>query len=95
MIQQDMVPAPPWDSLPAEVRASMTDGVRAARQGATPRDLHAMWMGALRTLGWEQGPVKNPDLKTHPNLVPYEDLSAWQRDKDQMFLFIVTALTNP
>jgi hypothetical protein len=46
----------------------------------------------MRALGWTPGP-KDPVAKTHPNLRDYNELSQEQRDKDRLFLAIVTTLT--
>lgn len=90
----DPGPSVPFAWLPAEEQAVVTAGVRAARQGATPRELFERWAAAKRALGWTQGPVKDQDRKFHPNLVEdYGDLPALQRDKDRVFLAIVTAMT--
>ena len=35
--------------------------------------------------GWVYGIVKDPESKTHPCLVPYQDLPAEQRIKDSLF----------
>lgn len=88
------VPFAPFASLPPQEQKVVLEGVRAARQGATPRHLFELWAAAKRELGWTWGPVKDTERKTHPNLVDYADLPAPQRDKDQVFLAIVTAMTS-
>ena len=92
-IQDDPCPSVPWDSEPEEIRALAIEGVRAARQGITPRQSHEDWARGKRAQGWTWGPEKDPEARTHPNLVPYDDLPPGQRDKDVMFLAIITALT--
>lgn len=87
------VPFGPFDSLPPAEKDVVLAGVRAARQGYTPRELFELWAVAKRALGWEWGPSKDADRKTHPNLVAYSDLPAPQRDKDRVFLAVVTAMT--
>jgi hypothetical protein len=88
------VPFAPFATLPPQEQDVVLEGVRAARQGATPRQLFELWADAKRALGWTWGPMKDTDRKTHPNLVDYADLPAPQRDKDQVFLAIVTAMTS-
>lgn len=92
-VQEDPAPSVPWDCESAETRAVAVEGVRAARQGITPRESHEDWMRAKQAQGWAYGPEKDPERRTHPNLVPYDDLPPAQRDKDQMFLAITAALT--
>jgi hypothetical protein len=88
------VPFEPFDSLPAEEQGIWYEQVRAARRGATPRELFGQWAAARRALHWTWGPVRDTDRKTHPNLVAYDDLPASQRDKDKAFLGTVTFLTD-
>jgi hypothetical protein len=92
-IHGDPAPSLPWDCEPAEVRQSAIEGVRHVRCGTTPRDLHESWCAFKRERGWAYGPEKDPEAKTHPCMVPYDDLPQEQKDKDQLFLLIVTALT--
>lgn len=93
-LQGDPVPSAPWDCEPEEIRQSAVDGVCNARRGCTPRESHENWVQFKLAHGWAYGPEKDPEGKTHPCMVPYEDLPAGQRDKDRLFLFIVTALTD-
>jgi RyR domain len=92
-VQEDSLPSVPWDAESPEVMAGTTEGVAMARQGTTPRESHWNWVRARIEQGWERGDDKDPERKTHPNLVSYEALPADQKDKDRLFLAIVTALT--
>ena len=85
-------PSGPWLDEPAGRQRIVIDGVLAARRGITPREHHANWVADMRALGWTPGP-KDPVAKTHPNLRDYSELSQEQRDKDRLFLAIVTTLT--
>lgn len=81
------------DTLPFdEVRESVEDGVENAILGATARESHQNWVDFKVEEGWEYGPVKDLEAKTHPCLVPYEDLPEDQRKKDALFTAIVDAL---
>lgn len=92
-VHGDPVPSLPWDCEPEEIRASVIEGVRRIRRGLTPRENHEEWRKLKVEQGWTWGPEKDPERRTHPCLVPYSDLTPEQRDKDQLFLMIVTALT--
>lgn len=95
-IHGDLAPSQPWDCEPADIRESSIAGVRNVRDGSVPRDLHDCWVEGKKYQGWVYGPVKDGEKKTHPCMVPYYDLPQHQRDKDQLFFMIVTALTgNP
>jgi hypothetical protein len=36
-------------------------------------------------MGWTYGPVRDPIAKTHPDMVPYEDLGWAEQVKDEVF----------
>jgi hypothetical protein len=92
-IHGDPAPSQPWDCESDETRQSAIDGVSSVRRGTTPRELHESWMAFKREHGWVYGPEKDPEARTHPCMVDYDALPQEQRDKDQLFFMIVTALT--
>ena len=73
------------DDLSVEVRRIVIEGVRAARQGETPEQLHERWVRAMAALRWTWGPERDPENKRHPNMVPFWDLPPDERDKDELF----------
>jgi hypothetical protein len=93
-IQGDESPSQPWQVESQEIRDSSAAGVREARKGATPEQLHEAWLVHRFFHGWTYGPVKDPDAKTHPCLVPYSELPESQQDKDRLFLAIVRVLSE-
>lgn len=92
-VNRDQLPSAPWDAESEEIRASAVAGVMAARQGIMPRESHDRWIKTRAEQGWAYGPVKDPERKTHPNMVRYEDLPEAEQIKDRLFIAIVTALT--
>ncbi len=54
---------------------------------------HDHWMEEKRLEGWVYGEKKDPVAKTHPCLVPFEDLPPHQQVKDKLFVAIVRALS--
>lgn len=42
--------------------------------------------------GWGYGEVKDANAKTHPCIVPFDQLPEFQRKKDALFCAIVDAL---
>jgi hypothetical protein len=83
----------PFMYLHPDLRDAALNGVIQARRGmASPPDHHGEWVRFLAERGWRPGP-KNPDARTHPNLVPWEELSPEQQDKDRAFLALVVTLT--
>lgn len=91
----DPAVSPRWEHAPNNQRRSARHGVVEAQQGRTPAELHDEWCRYHRAEGWVYGPTKSALEKTHPCLVPYEELPAGQKAKDLMFLGIVAALSTP
>ncbi len=85
---------PVWEDAPEWQRQSAINGVIFHRDhpGADPSDSHNNWMREKQAAGWRYGETKDTDAKTHPCLVPYEELPAHQRAKDHLFRSIVRAL---
>ncbi|MEM2695607.1 MAG: RyR domain-containing protein [Thermoproteota archaeon] len=48
--------------------------------------LHDRWMEEKLRQGWTYGPVKNIEKKTHPDLIPYEDLPEDKKELDRMYI---------
>jgi hypothetical protein len=92
-VLKDPCPSDPWAVLSEDARASVIAGVRVARSGATPRELHEAWVDYRRREGWLPGPVKDYVLRTHPCLVPWDKLPEAERDKDILFQAIVLAFS--
>ena len=86
----------PWDLAPDWQRKSAVSGVRAVLDGTaqTPEQQHEAWMAEKRAGGWTLGDVKDAEAKTHPCLVPYDQLPVEQRLKDVLFGAIVRALAT-
>jgi len=89
----DPAVSPSWDEAPEWQRASAVEGVAEARAGATPEQLHDSWCDSKVRDGWSFGAVKDAEAKTHPCLVPYDELPEDQRRKDAVFGAIVGALS--
>lgn len=83
---------PAWDDAPEWQRTSAINGVAGALAGNTPEQSHAGWMAEKFTNGWTYGPVKDPEKKQHPCMVPYSELPPEQREKDGLYLTVVHAM---
>ena len=53
---------------------------------------HNSWMKEKVDAGWVFGDVKDAEAKTHPCIVPFEQLPEFQQKKDALFCAIVDAL---
>lgn len=84
-----------WHSAPEWQQESALAGVRAIRTAdpkkITPGMSHEAWATHKRADGWVWGAEKDANAKTHPCLVPFDQLPPHQQAKDRVFLAIVLA----
>lgn len=82
-----------WNDAPDWQRESAFNGVAAIVEGrvTTPEQSHMNWMREKIESGWTYGATKNPVLKQHPCMVPYDELPHEQRVKDSLFFAVVRA----
>ena len=87
-------PGPHWENAPREMLESSIAGVnyRLDNPTATAEDQHNSWLEGKRAAGWTFGAVKSETLRTHPQLLPYDQLPDEQRTKDRLFQAIVDAM---
>jgi len=50
--------------------------------------LHEEWVKAYEKNGWVYGPERDVEKRTHPDMVPYDQLGRLERDKDGVFVFL-------
>ena len=83
----------PWDVAPSWQRESAVKGVSLHLAGDVgPEASHVAWMAEKVSTGWKRGPVKDPDKKEHPCIVPFALLPVEQQAKDYIFRAVVHAL---
>jgi len=65
---------------------SLKDGIKFQLENpnCTPEENHNNWMKMKKKQGWIYGETKNFIKKTHPDLVPYDELPEVERIKDEM-----------
>ena len=85
-----------WDAAPQWQKDSAVKGViyRLQNLMAPSCKQHEEWMAVKAAEGWTYGPVKDADKKTHPCIVPYDELPEEQRTKDELFAGIVCSLAD-
>lgn len=47
------------------------------------RNVHDVWARSRMDEGWTYGPERDDEARTHPGLVPYEELSESEKDYDR------------
>lgn len=83
----------PWGESTKAIKDSAIDGVLARLRGtSTAEDMHDNWFRFKAAQGYVHGPEKNEEKKTHPCMVPYEELPEDQKAKDHLFSAIVDSL---
>lgn len=55
----------------------------------TPTEAHQSWMSDYFKMGWKYGEKRDVVKKTHPDLLPFDELPRDERDKDAIFLACV------
>lgn len=84
---------PAWEDAPEWQRASARMGVDLHTMGDFgPEASHISWMRQKQDDGWTYGPVKDPEAKQHPCMVPFAELPREQQAKDFIFRAVVHAL---
>ena len=95
-ITQDDNSQQSWEETPWSTKQSAIAGVVFLHEnsGASLRSLHESWRKRKMEEGWVHGAEKDDLVKTHPAILPYEELPAHQQIKDRLFRAVVTALTQ-
>jgi len=83
-----------WAEAEQWQRDSAIKGVefRLANPDAGEDTQHNAWMADKIADGWVYGETKDADSKTHPCIVPFNELPEFQQKKDRLFCAIVDAL---
>ena len=74
-------------------RESAIHGVESVMEnGAVPGKSHEGWLAEKEAAGWVYGEEKDAGAKTHPCMVPFEDLPVEQQLKDHLFVTVASVL---
>ena len=86
---------PSWEEAPEWQRDSAEDGVKfhIDNPEAGHRGSHENWLRTKTGDGWVYGLKKDVTEKTHPCIVPFDELPGEQQMKDRIFHGIVHAMT--
>lgn len=85
---------PPFNEAPEWQVESAIQGVyfRLMNPDVTPEQMHDNWSKQKVADGWVYGPIKCPERKSHPCLIPYHQLGPEQKLKDFLFSAVVGAV---
>lgn len=85
---------PPWEEAPKEMVTSVFKGVKYCREhlDIDAKTSHEIWMSNKTKDGWTYGEIKDAEKKTHPLMIPYDQLPMLHKLKDELFISIVKAL---
>jgi len=81
----------PWENREEPFRAQMRPVIATQcgpEHSEDAEQLHEDWVRAYDAMGWVYGPERDPVSKTHPDMVPYWELGALERDKDAVFVLL-------
>lgn len=79
----------PWDDREEPFRKQFRNVIEkqcGPDRSNSPEELHNSWMDAYYAMGWVYDATYNREQKTHPDLVPYNELGQLERDKDAVFV---------
>lgn len=86
----------PWEEAEQWQRDSAIKGVNFMinNPDAPVSALHDAWMKDKVDEGWIYGPEKSPEFKTHPCIIPFDQLPVKQQAKDFLFRQTVHSLKD-
>ncbi len=78
-----------WGDRESDFRAQFLSVIErqcGLMRSSSPAELHGSWVQAYLKLGWVYGPERDVKKRTHPDLVPYDQLEWREKDKDEVFI---------
>lgn len=85
-----------WAAAEDWQRESMIQGVkfRLTFMDLPPSASHEAWLAHKAAEGWVYGPVKDAEKKTHPCIMPFDQLPSRQQRKDMLSTAIIRSLCS-
>ena len=87
-VNAPVIPEPWPDREPAfrEQFAQVIAMMCSDERKSSPEELHDDWVKAYEAMGWKYGPVRDREAKTHPDMVPFDQLTYAEQIKDAVFV---------
>jgi hypothetical protein len=79
----------PWEQRERAFRDQFLDVIDmmcGPDRKSSPEELHDDWVRAYEAMGWKHGPKRDPEAKTHPDMVPFDELGFREQVKDAVFV---------
>lgn len=79
----------PWSERDAAFRAQFRDVIAmmtGPARKSDPEELHNDWWRKYEEMGWTYGEKRDPVAKTHPDMVPFDELGWREQNKDAVFV---------
>lgn len=85
----------PWEEAPEWQREATFAMVKFRQENpeAPTSATHDEWADAKIRDGWVYGPVKDAETKTHPCILPFEELPTEQQAKDVLIAAVIKYLS--
>jgi hypothetical protein len=83
-----IIPAP-WDKRAEDFKDQFLEVIERQTgelRSHSPAELHGGWIQAYVEMGWKYGEVYDDKARTHPDMVPYDQLGQLEKDKDAVFV---------
>lgn len=81
----------PWEQRDERFRKNMIVAVEkqcGPDRLTSPEALHNAWWDAYLRMGWQHGPTRDTANKTHPDMVPFDQLGRLEQEKDWVFFML-------
>ena len=78
-----------WDKRDQAFRDNFLEVIErqcGVMRSSSPAELHGGWVQAYIDMGWTYGIERCTEKKTHPDMVPYDQLGQLEQDKDAVFV---------